>query len=364
MLPAVHQSRGIAPDVADALGTALAKTRHEIGAPAATQVVLQGKHRWAAASGWAERRTRPVRVDDVFRIGSITKTYTAAALVSLHVEGALSLDDPASKWVPEAPYGDRYTLRQVLGHQTGLKDFVRTPRFALRLDRQESMRELLAYVEGEPLEFEPGHGSSYSNTNYLVAGLAIEAATGLPWGRVVKRRFLEPLELDSTWIPSIEPEPGDIVRGYVGPFDVTRRFEPSRASAGGEIVATGDDVARFVQALFFGDLVHPRVLELMTTELRTLDGEPTGRGLGLSITETPHGVLLGHSGSIVSFQSRFHVHRPSRTVIVSLANSFFAEADELDASAWEVLARSGRLERPVTEAVAATGRAEQDAAAE
>lgn len=360
VLPAVHHSRGVSPDVADALGAALAKTRAEIGAPAATQVVLQGDHRWAAATGWAERNTRLARVDDAFRIGSITKTYTAAALVSLHVEGALSLDDPASKWVPEAPHGDRYTLRQVLAHQTGLEDFVRTPRFALRLDRQESMRELLAYVEDEPLAFEPGTASSYSNTNYLIAGLAIEAVTGLPWGEVVKRRFIEPLDLDATWIPSIEPEPVDIVRGYVGPFDVTQRFEPSRASAGGEIVATADDVARFVQALFFGELVHPRVLELMTTEQRTSAGEPTGRGLGLSITESPHGLLFGHSGSIVSFQSRFHVHRPSRTVVVSLASSFFAEADDLDASAWDVLARSGRLDaRPAVgaEALAAKRRA-------
>lgn len=353
MLPAVHASRGVKPEVAHALGAALAKTRHQIGAPAATQVVLRDDELWAAASGWAERKTRPVRADDLFRIGSITKTYTAAALVSLHVEGTLSLDDPASKWVPEAPFGDHYTLRQVLGHQTGLKDFVRTARFAMRLEKRESMRELLAYVADEPLQFLPGTDSSYSNTNYLIAGLAIEAATGRPWGEVVKGRLIEPLGLESTFIPSIEPEPEGLVRGYVGPFDVTDRFEPSRASAGGEIVSTAEDVARFVQALFFGNLVHPRVVELMTTELTTHDGQPTGRGLGLSITDTPYGLLFGHSGSIVSFQSRFHVHEPSRTVVVSLANSFFAEADDLDLSAWEVLSSTGRLESAYDTAVAA-----------
>lgn len=329
-----------------ALATALTEGRRAIRAPGASQVVLQDDQRWASATGWAVKGERETTAEDVFRIGSITKTYVAAVLVSLHVEGRLSLDDPASRWVPEAPHGDRYTLRQVLAHQTGLHDFVTTPRFATRLGRKESMRDLLAYVGRKPLRFEPGTVCRYSNSNYLIAGLAIEAATGRPWGVEVRERLLAPLGLTHTWVPSVDGEPTDLVRGYAVGLDVTRWFEPSRASAGGEIVATADDVARFAQALFFGDLVAPEVLALMTADVPTSEGRPTGHGLGLKRTETPHGTLLGHSGSTVSFQSRFHVHPPSRTVVVSLANSFFAEADVLDDAAWAVLAHRGVLNPP------------------
>lgn len=353
LLSPVQEVSGMDEELAGALTGALLDGQTAISAPAVTQVVRQGPERWAAASGWAKRGKRPVRIDDVFRIGSITKTYTAAVVVSLHVEGVLHLDDLVSSWVPDAPHGDRYTIRQLLAHQTGLADFVRTPRFAFNLGKRETMRELLDYVRKRSLKFSPGTNCQYSNTNYLIAGLIIQEATGRPWGVEVRERLLEPAGLAQTWIPSIEDEPEDMVRGYVAGFDVTRRFEPSRATAGGEIVATADDVADFVQALFFGRLVHPKVVELMTTEVPTVDGRPTGHGLGVKIADTPHGRLLGHSGSTVSFQSRFHVHEETGTVVVSLANSFFSEADELDERAWTVLARLGALEPPETEVASA-----------
>ena len=202
------------------------------------------------------------------------------------------------------------------------------------LDQAWTAEALLAVAGTEDLAFDPGTAFAYSNSNYLVAGLAIEAITGSGWAVEVRRRLVDPLGLSDTHFPSIGAiEP---IGGYIGApgqwVDVSDTTDPSVAGASGEIVATAADVATFARALFSGTLVPEGVLAAMTTEQILSDGTSTGYGLGVML-DPPY---LGHSGSTAGFQSRLAVDGSGR-VVVSLVNSFTAEADLVDRAVWEVL---------------------------
>lgn len=335
---------GFDPDLAEALQGALSDAQRASGAPGAALLVQRGDQRWIGTSGWSDVDARvDVAPDDPFRIGSITKVYTAVALVSLAHEGQVDLDAPVAALVPGAPHGGDYSLHQVLAHLTGLIDYAYRGEILSDMARPWSPEELLEVAGSEPLAFEPGTQHAYSNTNYAIAGLAIEAITGQPWQEEVRSRVLQPLGLQHTGFPSIEPAAS--IPGYFGSggqwLDVTDDMHPSVAGAGGEIVANAADVATFAEALFAGQLVDDPVLEQMTTAIELPDGSTTSYGLGVMLDADEGGPLLGHSGSTMGFQSRLSVRPGGEVVVVSLVNDFLAEADELDAAARAVLADAG-----------------------
>ena len=312
---------------AEAMQAALESGASAIDAPGAV-LVTTGPD-FSGATGFAEV-TEPIAMtsEHAFRIGSITKTFVAAVALELHGEGVLDLDQPASIGVPSAPHAAEYTLRQCLAHSAGLPDYVDDLGFLANLDEEHSPDELLAYIEGEELLFDPGEGFFYSNAGYVVVGMAIEAAVGHDYAIEVRRRFVEPLGLSGTFVPSYDGEPENLAHGYMGEgelVDVTASIHPSGPWASGEMVSTGADLAVWGRALYLGDALEPGLLDQML--------EDSGHGYGLGVYLEDESV--GHSGSTQGFQGRLRVR--GDTVVVSLVNNFFAEADVIDSEAWAVL---------------------------
>ncbi|MFD7657111.1 serine hydrolase domain-containing protein [Actinosynnema sp. NPDC059797] len=270
--------------------------------------VVDGRREFTARSGTARVGSpRPVPVDGRFRIGSITKTFVSTVVLQLVGEGRVELDAPVSRYLPGLlPDGDRITVRHVLQHTSGLYNYTE----ALPLDPAEfeSIRyktwtpaELVALSTARPLDFEPGTDWSYSNTNYVVAGLLIEKVTGKPYGRSVEQRVLRPLGLRDTSVPGTRVEvPGPHAHGYVRVngqvVDITE-LNPSVAWAAGEMISTTADLERFIDALLDGRLLRPaQQRELLTTV--------EGYGLGIESTELPCGVTTwGHGGGIPGYSS-------------------------------------------------------------
>ncbi|MFG3055152.1 serine hydrolase domain-containing protein [Kitasatospora sp. NPDC048239] len=270
------------------------------GFPGAVAYTRRGESESRIAAGLANTATgERARPDQRFRIASNTKSFVSTVLLQLEGEGRLSLDDNVEKWLPGVVQGAGndgrvITVRQLLNHTSGIYDPTTEPEFfAPYLERHEwdhvyTPREVIARaVRHKPL-FAPGGGWSYSNTNYLLAGLVIEAVTHHSAPAEIQRRILAPLGLKDTSFPVTDPDiHGPHLHGYdLKGQDVTR-FSPSYDWTAGAMISTVDDLARFHRALFTGKLLRPaQQRELLTTV--EFPDEPA-YGLGVQRMDVPCG---------------------------------------------------------------------------
>ncbi|WP_447004146.1 serine hydrolase domain-containing protein [Saccharothrix isguenensis] len=273
--------------------------------------ITDGRRQFTARAGTAEVDSpRPVPTDGRFRVGSITKTFVSTVVLQLVGEGEVDLDAPVQRYLPGLlPDGDEITVRHVLQHTSGLYNY--TAALPLDPDDFEGIRyrtwtpaELVALSTAQPLDFAPGTGWNYSNTNYVVAGMLVEQVTGRPYEVAVTQRVLRPLGLRATSVPGTRTGiPGPHAHGYVRVagqvVDITE-INPSVAYAAGEMISTTADLDRFADALLDGRLLGPAEQEELTSALPSTHGY----GLGFAATELPCGVTVwGHSGGIPGYSS-------------------------------------------------------------
>lgn len=294
-----------------------------------------GRAAISLAAGVGEVATgAELRPSAQFRIGSVTKTFVSTVVLQLVGEGRLTLDDPVARWLPGLlANGHDITVRQLLNHTSGLPDYVNDPDLFAGIvqNRIWNPRELVGLAERQPPTSKPGSTFAYSNTNYIVAGLLIEAITGHHLGRELERRIFSPLGLDHTSFPAATGRlTGYYAHGYLSPetiptadgprLDVTG-YNPSHAWAAGAIVSNPADLATFFRALLGGRLLSPPLLREMK---QTVDEDPTDPartyryGLGLQRVNDPCGVNWGHSGAIYGYQTlSFWNERTGRTVVMA-----------------------------------------------
>jgi D-alanyl-D-alanine carboxypeptidase len=291
------------------------------GASGVSLRVDDGRRTARLAAGAARLEPRvPMRPDARLRVGSITKTFVATAVLQLAGERRLGLDDSVERWLPGlVPDGDGMTLRQLLNHTSGIFDYTNDEAFitALLSDplREYTPRQLVGIATSYPPTFPPGTDWSYSNTGYILLGLVVERVTHRPVSEVLRQRIIRPLHLRDTLLPTRYPDvPGYHAHGYVPPslsgqlpppvgvpdeyVDVTR-ISPTAAGAAGALISNPDDLRTFYRALLSGRLLRPAQL----AELKTMvELDPSfGYGLGLYSTTTPCGRVWGHDGGIPGY---------------------------------------------------------------
>ncbi len=246
----------------------------EAGAPGAFVVIRQDGEVQVEERGVSEnRRSTPIRADERFRVGSITKTFVAALVLRLVEDGRLSLDDPVERWLPGLlPKGRTISVRHLLSHTSGLFDYVEDERVLRSPERRWSPKGLVSLALAHPPEQRaPGRKFAYSSTNYVVLGLIAEKAGGAPLERQLRARLFGPLGLRATnFVPGLirgrhvhghrPPSHQGIVTGL--PADTSD--EPAWWTwAAGGIVSTAEDVQRFFSALLQGRIVGPTLLREM-----------------------------------------------------------------------------------------------------
>lgn len=302
-------------------------------------------YRFEGASGSANLMgDSPMPADGAFRIGSITKMFTAAVIVHLAEDGVLTLDDPLARWLPEVadqlPYGDQITLRHLLTHTSGLFNVVEhesyyadiftemvvdeaTGNVTLDCVERDPNDTLARYVYGKEAQFAPGAQWRYSNTNYTLLGMVIETAAEMPLAEAYRTNIYEPLGMTSTFLDCYEEPVIDIVHGYSGAgdemADVTELHESVGWSAGG-LVSTASDLTTFARGLFGGALFDdPESLTAMTTPA---PGSTYGLGVMLQ------GEYMGHAGYIAGFRSVLNYAPELDTVVVMLYNHDGADPEQ------------------------------------
>jgi D-alanyl-D-alanine carboxypeptidase len=314
----------------------LARQMVATGAPGALVYVRDRDGVHAAAAGYSDlRRKRKMSPVVSFRVGSITKTFVAAVVLELAGERKLSLEDTVERWLPGAiPNGREVTLRQLLSHTSGVPNYTEDRAFLDRAFRNPlrvwTPAELVQVAARETPLFMPGDRFSYSNTNYILLGLVVEAATGTPVAEQLRLRIFEPLALTHTIFPSAAALPAPFTRGYMlpgngfiavsgkRPRDVTS-WHPSLFWAAGAVVSTADDLARFYSALLGGRLLAPELLAQMERTRTIVLGD--GYGLGLEDTTSTCGDAWGHSGSVPGYTTVVWATRDGSRVAVAAENT-------------------------------------------
>lgn len=298
---------------------------------------------WVGASGTSGRDSEaPVDRSATFRIASVTKMFVAVVALQLVEEGKLGLDEPLSQYRPALPYG-HVTVRQLLNHTSGIPDYSQDPDLGKELlsdrDRRWTSTEVIALIKNNKPQFPAGTGYQYSNTDYVLLGEIITAATGSSWAQQIRDRILDPLHLDHTYIPGTEPVPVRVLPGY---FDADNdgdeenietdgtwpALETSEGPAGA-MVSNATDLLAFGDALFHHRLLQPRTLQAMVTEGQ-FHPRNSNYGLGLEIVRPDYQTLIwGHGGFLPGFKSVLW-YVPSRdTVIVVLTNTSRANPPDL-----------------------------------
>ncbi|KQR16765.1 serine hydrolase [Cellulomonas sp. Leaf334] len=322
----------------------------DAGFPAAlaTYQDPRGRSRdYTAGVGNLETGTR-VPLDGQVRIGSNTKTFVAVTLLQLVDEGAVELDAPIETYLPGLVHGDGVdgsliTVRQVLQHTSGVPNYtaVIDPDFFATRHQYVEPHELLDLALTQP-GTPPGAGWSYSNTNYVIAGLIVQKVTGRPLAEVVTDRVIDPLHLRNTYVPDRGEEelrerhplgyhasaPGGELR------DITV-LDAGWAWGAGDIVSTPSDLDAFFVALLGGELLPPGLLAEMRTTVETAP-ELNGMRYGLGLFSTPltcGGVAWGHGGSIPGYETGGGVGPDGRSVTVAVTALPAATADP--EAAWE-----------------------------
>ncbi|HVY46208.1 MAG TPA: serine hydrolase domain-containing protein, partial [Minicystis sp.] len=251
----------------------------------------------------------PLRPGLLLRIGSITKSYVSAALLEEAAAGALSLDDALEAWVPGFPNGAAITVRELLNHTSGVFNYTDDATFdaALASDpgKHYAPEDLVAIAAQHPPYFAPGQGFRYSNTDYVLAGLVLEAASGQPLASELRTRLLGPAMLSHTFLAGDEPVGGELAHAFVDGEDVTSLFDPSIAWAAGAMVATASDAAAWGRALWSGAVLDAASqAELLETVPTGLAGESYGLGvIVLDATSFAGARAIGHNGAFPGYLS-------------------------------------------------------------
>ena len=308
------------------------------GTGASAAVIVPGRGSWSGASGISEPGT-PVTSDMLFDMASIGKNYLAALVLQLVEEGKLGLDDPLHTWLPDYENIDRtITVRQLLNHTSGIHDFVehpqspyRTPFDAIDFGAASSPQEVVSTLVGEPY-FPPGDGFRYSTTNYVLLRMIVERVTGSKVSTEIRERFLEPLGLDHTVIlDSDAPIPGEYrvahdwwdADGDGVLDDVSSRPRTWIATRSPALIyTTAEDLARWSQALYGGEVLGQESMAQMLTFQRPVPGaagEPLATGYGLGSQEFRLGGLemWGHLGWQYGYTSAM-LYLPKRSASITV----------------------------------------------
>ena len=295
----------------------------------------KGRTVFAQAFGSADLEQQvAARPGTVYLIGSITKQFTAAAILGLVEEGALSLDDSLGKFFPAWPAATRaVTVRQLLNHTSGIKDYTNVPRWLRLMALPLPPDSMIALFRDEPTDFAPGTEWRYDNSGYYLLGLIIEKAAGEPYPRHLERRLFAPLGLHATRYCSSRPVVPDRAPGYSATpagFENAAPISLDQAFAAGAICSTASDLLAWTRALQTGRVIKPASYQLMTTPIPLPGGKAQTYGFGLGVGTFSGHRMISHNGGINGFNAQMASYPDDSLIVAVLVNVESGEADKFE----------------------------------
>ncbi|HKE57331.1 MAG TPA: serine hydrolase domain-containing protein, partial [Pyrinomonadaceae bacterium] len=303
-----------------------AEALEKSGVPSASvAIVKDGQIVYLKAYGSARLEPKtPATSAMRYSIGSISKQFTAAAILLLQEEGKLSLDDKVAKFIPDLTRANEVTIRQLLSHTSGYQDYWPQDYVMPMMLKPVTSAKIMDMWARKPLDFDPGTKWQYSNTNYVIAGAIIEKASGKPLLQFLRERIFTPLGMSS--VANIDEkklgdtDPTGYMRYALGPLRVAPKEGPGWLFAAGELAMTAEDLAKWNISIMDQKLLKPASYRELEREAQLNNGLGTRYGLGVSLaTEAGHRAV-SHGGEVSGFVSESVVFPDDRVSVVALTN--------------------------------------------
>ncbi len=316
----------IDPGLRDRIDRITQQVLEQTGVPSASVAVVKGnKLVYTHAYGLARLEPSvPATPEMRYSIGSISKQFTAAAILLLQEERKLSLDDAVGRYIPGLTRGDQVTIRQILSHTSGYQDYWPEDYVMTPMLKPESALQILDTWAKKPLDFEPGTQWQYSNTNFVIAGRIVETITGHPLMEFLVDRIFRPLGMKSVWNSDetklTQVDATAYYRHALGPL----RFAPKEGRgwmfAAGELAMTAHDLALWDQSLIAQSVLKPDSYKQMFTEVKLKDGKGTHYGLGVQVRDRDGHRSIEHGGEVSGFVSDNQVLVDDGVAVAVLTN--------------------------------------------
>jgi CubicO group peptidase (beta-lactamase class C family) len=270
----------------------------------------------------------PMSADAMFEIGSVTKQFTAAAILQLRDRGKLSLEDDITRWLPDFDTrGNRVPLRRLLDHTSGIVGLTEMPEFdilGLAYNPTFPRDSAYAFILRYPFQFPTGTMQIYNNSAFWLLGLVVERASGMTYGDYLETQLFQPLGMSRSMYCSSEIVPrrahgysienGVVSRAHTNPYTTT--------FASGGICSTTGDLVAWLQALHGGRVLSPQSYAEMTSPSRLDDGTPLSYGLGMQLNTDVRGRrFMGISGGVDGFRAEVGWYPDAQMAVVVLVNS-------------------------------------------
>ena len=327
--PAYAQSTRLSDaELAAAVDEMLEKTYKPNEPGAAVIVVRDGKVVLRKGYGKANMELGvPVEPDMIFRTGSITKQFTAAAILMLAEQGKLSLDDDVIKFLPDYPTkGQKITIEHLLTHTSGIKSYTSMPEWLPLWRKDMQISELIGVFKDQPMDFAPGERWAYNNSAYVLLGAVIEKASGQSYADFIEKNIFAPLGMKNSFYDDTARLIPRRVAGYSkgkDGFINAAYLSMTQPHAAGSLVSSVDDLALWDAALYTEKLLKQESLKRAWTTSKLNNGKATNYGYGWSISSYEGHPVIEHSGGIPGFAS-YAIRMPNdRVYVAALTNRDF-----------------------------------------
>jgi CubicO group peptidase (beta-lactamase class C family) len=301
---------------------ALAKS----GVPSASiAVVRDGKLVYAKAYGDARLDPKtPATPAMRYSIGSISKEFTAAAILMLQQQGKLSLDDKIAKFFPDLTDADHITLRQILSHTSGYQDYWPQDYLMPPMKLATTPAQIMDGWAKKPLDFAPGSQWQYSNTGYVIAGAIVQKLTGQTPFEFLQQHVFPTLGITDAYDTNLHALPDQDARGYsrfaLGPLRPSPKEGVNWMFGAGELAMTASDLAKWDIAMIDQTLLQPASWRAMQTEVVLNNGLGSGYGLGVFVGKMDGHRMISHDGEVMGFTAGNTIFPDDKVAVVVLTN--------------------------------------------
>jgi D-alanyl-D-alanine carboxypeptidase len=288
-------------------------------------VVRDGKVIYRRAYGLADiAKKTAIKTDDVFRIGSVTKQFTAVAILMLAEQGKLRLSDDITMHLPDyPPPAKKITIEHLLTHTSGIPSYTDSPSYATQMDKDLTTQQMIDQFKALPLQFDPGTDWRYNNSGYFLLGVIIEKVSGMSYADFLAKNIFIPLDMRDTAYEGNERSGKKRIEGYTRRDDRTiidRPVSMTQPYAAGSLISTVDDLSKWNAAVTAGELLKAETWKKAFTDATLTNGNKTGYGYGWQIRQLRGVPAIAHGGGINGFAS-FAISVPSKNTFVAVLSN-------------------------------------------
>ena len=303
------------------------------GSPGASIAVVRGGqivYQQAYGIGRIEPST-PARPDMRYAIGSVSKQFTATAILLLQEDGKLSLDDRVAKWFPQLTRAGEVSIRQLLSMTSGYQDYWPQDYVYMDMQRPAPAREIMQRWAAKPLDFDPGTKWQYSNTNYVIAASIVERVAGVPFIEFLRQRIFTPLKMTSVAdfdrgpLGAADAQP--LLRHALGPFREAPKEAAGWLFGAGQLAMTSHDLALWNISIMNQSLLKPASYKFLETDVLLDAGNATGYGLGVQVRVAAGKRRLVHGGAVSGYTTSNIVYPDDKAAITAFTNVYPGAAD-------------------------------------